>query len=141
MTRVNLVPPAELFDQHLMAEYRELLMIPASLSRTLHSQKGLRLDEYPKRFTLNRGHVSFFYDKGRYLDQRYSALVRELTRRGFRLDPERLFPTKIFIEHGLYNDWLPDAADLAVIRARIAEKLAQRPSWYRKTPAMSPDRE
>ena len=138
MTRVNLVPPTELFDQNLMAEYRELLMTPASLARTLRSQKGLRLDEYPKRFTLNRGHVSFFYDKGRYLDQRYSALVHELIRRGFRLDPERLFPTNIFIEHGLYNDWHPTAADLAVIRARIEEKLAQRPNWYRKTPPREP---
>lgn len=140
MTRVNLVPPTELFDQHLMAEYRELLMIPASLARTLRSKKGLRLDEYPKRFTLNRGHVSFFYDKGLYLDQRYTALVRELTRRGFRLDQERLFPTKIFIDHDLYNDWLPTSEDLAVIRARIAEKLAQRPGWYRKTAAGPSDR-
>lgn len=134
MTRVNLVPPAELFDQHLMAEYRELPMIPAALARTLRSRKGLRLGEYPKRFTLNAGHVTFFYDKGRYLDTRYSALVRELTRRGFRLDPERAFPTAVFIENSLYHDWRPQADDFVLIRARLAEKVAMRPDWYRKTP-------
>ncbi len=28
MTRINLVPPSELCDQHLLAEYRELTRIP-----------------------------------------------------------------------------------------------------------------
>lgn len=134
MTRVNLLPPEELFDQHLMAEYRELPMIPAALARTLRSRRGLRLEEYPKRFTLNAGHVTFFYDKGRYLDKRYAALTRELTRRGFNLDPARLFPAAVFIDNDLYGDWRPDAAALAIIRARLAEKLALRPDWYRKTP-------
>lgn len=137
MTRVNIVPPAELFDQHLMAEYRELPMIPAALARTLRSRKGLRLDEYPRCFTLGRGHVSFFYDKGRYLERRYAALARELTRRGFKLDPARLFPTGVFIDHNLYNGWRPTDADLALIRDRLAEKLALRPGWYRKTPVRS----
>ena len=134
MTRVNLVPPNELYDQHLMAEYRELLMIPAALTRTLRSKKGLTLAEYPKRFTLNTGHVSFFYDKGRYLERRYSELVKELIWRGFKLDPNRVFPVSIFIDNDLYGDWQPDAADFALIRVRLAEKLAKRPGWYRKTP-------
>lgn len=138
MTRVNLVPPAELFDQHLMAEYRELLMIPASLARTLRSQKGIRLDEYPKQFTLNKGHVLFFYNKGRYLDLRYTALIRELALRGYKLDSTRTFPSQIFIEHQLYGDWQPTETDLAVVRRRIAEKLALRPDWYRKTPVQIP---
>ncbi len=143
MTRVNLVPPSELYDQHLMAEYRELPMIPAALKRTLASRKGLTLDAYPKQFTLNAGHVSFFYDKGRYLDRRYAAVARELRRRGFRLDPERVFPTAVFIDNNLHGDWRPRAADYAVIRARLAEKLSKRPGWYRKTTARTrrPDRD
>lgn len=134
MTRVNLVPPSELFDQHLMAEYRELPMIPAALARTLRSRRGLRLDAYPRRFTLNAGHVTFFYDKGRYLERRYAAVARELRRRGFRLDPARFFPVAVFVDNGLYGDWRPRVTDLAMIRSRLAEKLAKRPNWYRKTP-------
>ena len=137
MTRINLVPPAELFDQHLMAEYREILMIPAALARTLQSQKGLRLDEYPKQFTLNQGHVCFFYDKGRYLDMRYSELIKELSLRGFKLDPTRVFPVDIFIKNNLYGDWQPTEKDLCIIRDRISEKLALRPNWYRKTLAQN----
>lgn len=136
MTRINLVPPSELYDQHLMAEYREILMVPASLARTLRSRKGLHLDQYPREFTLNKGHVSFFYNKGRYLDLRYALLIEELQRRGFRLDQGRVFPKAIFIENDLYGDWEPEQVDLTLIRERIVQKLALRPGWYRKTPTV-----
>lgn len=65
MTRINLVPPSELTDQHLFAEFREIKMVPKALARSL---KGRRprgvLEAIPKEFTLNTGHVMFFYDKG-----------------------------------------------------------------------------
>ena len=69
MTRINIVPVKELMDQHLIAEYREITMVPASLSRTLASKKGLDYSKIPKNYTLNRGHVYFFYDKGLYLSK------------------------------------------------------------------------
>ena len=53
MTRINIIPPRELYDQHLIAEYREMLMVPASLKRTLASKAGLQLHKIPKTFTLN----------------------------------------------------------------------------------------
>jgi deoxyribonuclease (pyrimidine dimer) len=37
MTRINLVPPEELSDQHLVAEYREIFMVGSSLQRSLKS--------------------------------------------------------------------------------------------------------
>ena len=37
MTRINLVPPEELSDQHLVAEYREIFMVGYSLQRSLRS--------------------------------------------------------------------------------------------------------
>ena len=37
MTRINLVPPEELSDQHLIAEYREIFMVGSSLQRSLKS--------------------------------------------------------------------------------------------------------
>ena len=42
MTRINIIPPSELTDQHLIAEYREIFMVPASLRRTLKSKVGFK---------------------------------------------------------------------------------------------------
>lgn len=132
MTRINLVPPKELYDQHLIAEYREITMVPASLKRTLASARGFRWEMIPPRFTLNKGHVCFFYDKGYYLWRRYRSLCKEMRRRGFTPDPLRFFSYEDFPDD-LFNDWRPQPADLALIRERIALRVSQRPGWYRKT--------
>ena len=75
MTRINLVQPSELTDQHLIAEYREIFMVGGSLRRTLVSKSGYREDRVPKKYTLNTGHVYFFYNKGKYLHTRYKELI------------------------------------------------------------------
>ena len=133
MTRINLVEPSELTDQHLIAEYREIFMVGGSLKRTLVSKAGYQESKVPKRYTLNKGHVYFFYNKGRYLHTRYRELIREMKKRGFEPDPTRVFPTKVFKDNGLYNDWLPLIEDYDIIRQRIEEKIAMKPNWYRKT--------
>ena len=70
MTRINLVPPEELSDQHLVAEYREIFMVGSSLQRSLRPPNWEKTKEsIPKKFTLNKGHVKFFYDKGKYLSK------------------------------------------------------------------------
>ena len=132
MTRINLVEPSELTDQHLIAEYREIFMVGGSLKRTLVSKTGYREDRVPKKYTLNTGHVYFFYNKGRYLHKRYTELILEMKRRGFEPDPSRVFPTKVFKDNGLYNDWLPSVEDYKIIRQRIEEKIAMKPHWYKK---------
>lgn len=38
MTRLNLVPVAELSDQHLFAEWREIKMVPRSLARSVRAR-------------------------------------------------------------------------------------------------------
>ncbi len=133
MTRINLVEPSELTDQHLIAEYREIFMVGGSLNRTLNSKVGYREDRVPKRYTLNTGHVYFFYNKGKYLHKRYHELIDEMKRRGFQPDKSRVFPTRVFEDNGLYNDWMPTTEDYKIIRQRIEEKIAMKPNWYRKT--------
>ena len=133
MTRVNIIPVEELHDQHLIAEYRELTMVPAALNRTLKSKKGLDKTKIPENYTLNQGHVYFFYNKGKYLDKRYSQIVKEMQNRGFSPDLKRNFPKNIFIENDLYKDWMPNPEDLKIIRERIKNKINQKPNWYRKT--------
>lgn len=133
MTRINLVPVEELYDQHLMAEYREIFMVGSSLQRSLKSKNWpTNKQKIPKHFTLNKGHVSFFYDKGLYLYNRYQQLTRELTNRGFNLDQSRVFKTEQW-PTDLYNDWMPREIDMAIVRERINIRISQRPSWYRKT--------
>ncbi len=133
MTRINIILPSELFDQHLIAEYREIFMIAGSLRRTLASKVGYKESKVPKSYTLNKGHVYFFYNKGLYLHKRYDAIIAEMHSRGFITDSARKFPSKIFIENSLYNDWVPQENDFKIIRERIEQKIALKPEWYRKT--------
>ena len=137
MTRINIVSPNELTDQHLIAEYREIFMVAGSLNRTLNSKTGYKKSKVPKRYTLNSGHVYFFYDKGRYLNNRYKELVKEMKRRGFKPDPNRTFPKKVFVDNDLYNDWMPRVEDTKIIRQRIQERINSKPDWYRKTKVVS----
>ena len=48
MTRINIVHPSELTDQHLIAEYREITMVPAALKRTLNSKIGFQKNKISK---------------------------------------------------------------------------------------------
>ena len=133
MTRINIVEPSELTDQHLIAEYREIFMVAGSLNRTLKSKAGYQKSRVPKRYTLNKGHVYFFYNKGKYLHKRYDELIREMKRRGFSPSNDRPFPFSIFADNDLYNDWIPLVEDYKIIRQRIAERISAKPNWYRKT--------
>ena len=133
MTRINIVPPTELTDQHLIAEYREIFMIAGSLKRTLNSKTGLKKDKIPKKYTLNRGHVYFFYDKGKYLYKRYNCIIIEMKKRGFNPTKSRPFPSRIFKDNNLFNDWSPSIKDYEIIRERIKQKISLKPNWYKKT--------
>ena len=132
MTRINIIPVEELTDQHLIAEYREITMVPAALKRTLSSKVGLRKEKISKRYTLNTGHVYFFYDKGLYLYKRYQEIITEMKGRGFNPNPARRFPKDVFPDY-LYNDWMPSLDEQKIIRKRIEEKINMKPGWYRHT--------
>ena len=133
MTRINIIPTSELADQHLVAEYRELFMVGSALQRTLKSKNcDKTLSSIPEKFTLNTGHVKFFYNKGRYLHKRYNELVEEMKRRGMNPDPERVFKREQWPDE-LYNDWQPDDQELAIVRQRIQERIDAKPDWYRWT--------
>ena len=136
MTRVNLVPPSELADQHLFAEFRELKMIPKSLARSLRARGGAGvLKMIPPTFRLGQGHVSFFYNKGAYLRERYWDIREELVKRRVNFDVTSAFdPDKTFETYSVLNGhYTPTPEALKLIRARIAEKIAMKPDWYRQT--------
>lgn len=144
MTRLNLVPPGELTDQHLFAEFREIKMVSKSLCRSIVAlaNRGLAdelvlariLASVPAQFTLNAGHVTFFYDKGRYLERRYKALKQELSLRSLGhntlapLDPDGIFNV---LPAQFRKDYAPTPQSLAIVRQRIHQRIMLQPHWYR----------
>ena len=131
MTRINIVHPSELTDQHLIAEYREIFMVGSSLQRSLKS-KNWNPKDIPIKFTLNTGHVKFFYDKGKYLFKRYDELRIEMKARGMTPDVTRVFKREQWPDE-LWNDWTPSLEDYKLIRQRIEDRINMKPNWYRKT--------
>ena len=134
MTRINLVPPRELTDQHLFAEFRELKMVPRALARSLETlSKDEVLSRIPPTYRLGTGHVLFFYDKGAYLYRRYSLVRKELDRRG-NVDYDRkakLDLLGVFEDDDFFNSWTPKEEDFRLIRKRIKQRILMKPSWYR----------
>lgn len=128
MTRINCIPVEDLMDQHLLAEYRELPMIGASLNRSRKAKSFHYSDS--KEYVLNKGHVRFFYDKGGFLKKRYAEIKAELVNRGFNLSEDREDNFGYFLESEM-NDWVPTEEDKAVSLERINERVSQKPEWYR----------
>ena len=133
MTRINLVDPRELANAHVFAEWREIKMIPKALARSLRTQSpDVVLKKIPMNFTLNKGHVTFFYDKGAYLRRRYELLTAELERRGYKYNKEAKFDPDGVMNQDIWNgDYEPTPEAYCVIRERIAEKIALKPEWYK----------
>jgi deoxyribonuclease (pyrimidine dimer) len=123
MTRINSnVDPKKLMDQHLMAEYRELPMVLASLRRSLKTQSEREvLKKIPPKFTLNKGHVLFFYNKLTFLRNRYDRLVNELHNRGYNLDQGRVLDLN-GIPSTFFNDWSATPADDAVLNSVLRKR-------------------
>lgn len=122
MTRINLVPPSELTDKHLLAEYRELPRVFGLIEKW--QDRGCPptgVSEY----TMGRGHVKFFYDKAMWLAIRFDGLVSEMVRRGFRPKyTTQMHRVKRIGWVGQRTDlWTPRYRDLAVSRSRIRERL------------------
>lgn len=128
MTRINVIAPEELSDQHLIAEYREIRLLCANLTRTLNSKHGFQEKKVPPQFTLNKGHVYFFFPRGKYIHNRYESIKAEMLKRGF--EPKHDFPLEVWPDE-LYNDWQPTERDRDIVRERIALRISQRPGWYR----------
>ena len=94
------------------------------------------MSSIPEKFTLNTGHVKFFYNKGEYLHKRYKQLISEMQHRGMKPDPQRKFKREQWPDE-LYNDWQPDDDELLIVRQRIQERIEQKPNWYRWSNSIS----
>lgn len=131
MTRINAdIDPKLLKRMHLLAELREITMIPAALSRSLMtSSKLIVLSRIPKKFTLNTGHVKFFYNKLEFLKNRFDRLADEMERRGYNPDRNRRTAFDGFADI-FYNDWQSSDQDDDIVHERIALRISQNPHLY-----------
>jgi hypothetical protein len=122
MTRINAhIRPIKLCDQHLVAEYREILRTNALAIKRARKEGVAMLGNIQQSFTLGGGHVTFFYDKLLYIHLRFNALRSELVNRGMNPTIEwQLDELEEF--RWLYNDWPEDPEADQLIVERILER-------------------
>lgn len=122
MVRINLIDPAKLADQHLIAEYNESLMLIGYV-RKFPAKKDI-----PISYTLGKGHIKFFKNKLAYIRDRHESIKKEMIKRRFK-------PTKKIdltgFDSELCQTWKPCAEDIALIKSRLREKIKKKPKWYR----------
>jgi len=135
MTRINAnIDPADLCDQHLIAEYREMVRIPNFVlggSMTLSGVTYFFLDKQPKinwdlipnRFKLGPGHVKFFYNKIRFLHHRFVLIKMTMHSRNIKNNIEdNSFKKVMEVRPELYHTVDLDYANSIVID-RIIERI------------------
>ena len=119
MTRINsAIPVANLTDEHLLAEHREIKRIP------YYTRKGTYRHGYlPKVFTLGRGHVLFFTNKNRFIYNRYLEIYYECIFRGFNVTSYH------HLWEGLpqdsFKDHTPTDEERSLLIERISERINQ----------------
>ena len=122
MTRINTIEPADLLDQHLMAEYREL-------PRAVKGARELSLREQTEisSFRLGSGHVKWFFPLGGWLVHRHGLIKAQLQARGYSLSHQKPLTPK----EGCSGFWLPKPRDHALLLDRLQDKLDAKPGFYK----------
>ena len=99
--------------------------IPNVISKGKYNLKSI-----PPKFTLGKGHVSFFYDKLQYLKERYISLYNECIARGFNV--QNYEDCWNGVPDSLMNNYTPTEVDIQIISERIADRLANPISKQKK---------
>ena len=132
MTRINSdLDPKLLKRAHLVAELREITMVPAALRRSTRT-KTIQdiLQSIPIKFTLNTGHVKFFYNKLGFLQTRFNKLADEMERRGYNPDRSRIEAFDGFDSVWL-GHWTATKDDNDLVMDRINLRISQKPHLYK----------
>lgn len=122
MVRINLIDPKKLADQHLVAEYNEILMLLG------YVKKYPKVENIPKEYCLGTGHIKFFKNKLTYIKERHEWLKLEMQKRNFH--PEKTIKLTEF-KRSLRNNWKPKKQDYLIIKQRLKEKIKQKSKFYR----------
>lgn len=125
--RINCVDVQYLSDQHLRAEWVEMLMLPAYLRRSFNSKGGLIFSEKTK-YILGTGHARFFYNKVLYCMDRYYDIMIEMQKRGFKTNHSLIFPD--YLPSNCFGAWEPNTDDIHTNLNRIIARIQVKPNWY-----------
>lgn len=122
MVRVNIINPSKLADQHLIAEYNEILMLLGFVKKN-PNKKVCGTD-----YCLGEGHINFFKDKLLYLKKRHELLKKEMLNRGFK--PLKTIDLSCFADC-LKKEWSPSLNDFNIINERLKSKILSKPNYYK----------
>lgn len=130
MTRVNLISPFCLYDQHLLAEWREIPRIPNAVRKLLLTKGTFDiLKDIPQDYTLGKGHVKFFYNKLNFIETRHLQLKEEGRKRGLNLDS--IIIDLNGIPEMLKKNFEPSRKDIILNLSRVQEKINLKPEFYK----------
>jgi deoxyribonuclease (pyrimidine dimer) len=73
--------------------------------------------------------VKFFYNKLKFLHNRYLEIYKECLKRKFNItNYEENF---IDLPSDLYNDYSPTSSDIKLNKQRLKEKIQEKPDFYK----------
>ena len=129
MTRINTINPSELTNEWLLAEYRELPRIPNTI---ISGKAKVNLSKIPVSYRLGAGHVTFFYNKLKFLKDRHDAILVEMDKRGIKRNTDIVVDIST-IPTELCNDWQPSFGDKVLNVSRLKERFVLRKKPYHYT--------
>jgi deoxyribonuclease (pyrimidine dimer) len=122
MVRINLINPKSLADQHLIAEYNEILMLLG------HVDKFPEIKDQPLEYCLGKGHINFFKNKIKYLKDRHEIIKNEMNKRGYKTS-KTIKLNKYPNTH--FKNWIPKPKDKEIIKKRLIFKINLKSNYYR----------
>lgn len=127
MTRINVVPPSELTNKHLVAEIHEITrvygLVRKAQDRKINKYNFKDKIKQPAAYTMGTGHVYFMYDKLGFITERYYELNEEALRRNFKVNPIDRHTLTDGIQAWWFGDYLPTQEAIEINRNRIEERL------------------
>lgn len=116
MVRVNVgIKPYDLTDEHLMAENVEILMLLKFIEKYPNGN-------IPKKFSLGKGHISFFRDKGNYLFKRGICIQDEMMKRGIKINKKIRYYDVSIPKTNMF-DYIERYKDSEIVSKRIVERI------------------
>ncbi len=124
--RINVeIDVKKLTDEHLLAEHREIMMLPSFLKRALKSGS---INHIPKELNLGKGYITFFINKFKYVSLRYKQVHEECIRRGFNVQDH--CDELLSIPSDYNNFYAPTDREQSILENRIISRIKTSPKKY-----------